>query len=135
MNGIAHAQRPGEFDKAVGTSARLDHVTEVGEREHDEAGAVREILMEGGERMLHRVLARKTSADHDVARKRVGNRHVFAGFIVRAVADGAGEAFGAMAHARERIHFGEVVGALRDVAFDSVEERVEALIGREHGRN
>ena len=135
VHGVAHAERTGEFDEAVAARPHLDHVAEVGEREHDETRAVRQVLMEGREGVLHRVLAREAAAGHDVAGHGVGDRDVLARLQVAAVLHRAGETRGDVAYGGERVHVGEVGRALREVAFDRVEERVEALVGGEKRRN
>ena len=60
---------------------------------------------------------------------------VLAGLDVGAVSDGLGKPRGEMADGLKRIHVAHEVRTLAHVAFDSVEERVEALVGGEGGRN
>ena len=135
LDGILDAHRPGKRHEAFGLRAGGDHVAEVGHREHDEACAVRQRGMKGRERVLHRMLAREPRGGHDEARHRVGEGDVLAGLDVGAVGDGLGQPLREVAHGLERIHVAHEVRTLAHVAFDSVEERVEALVGGEGGRN
>lgn len=62
----------------------------VGMRNHDEAGAMHELVMERAHRVLHRVRGR---AHHVVARERVRIGHHLARFLVAAIGHGAGRYF------------------------------------------
>lgn len=108
---------------------------EIGPADHDEARAVREVLMVGGHGVLQGMLAGTAAHAHHVAGKGVAERDMRPSLQVLPVLHRPRQVAADVLNGRQGIHVAHQVRAVGNIAFHTVEQSVEPLEGRQVRRN
>lgn len=130
---IAHQTR--HVDIALGRSAAIDHPRVIGAGDHDEARAVRQVVMMRAHAMFKTMRARGARGIHGITAERVGKRKARARLQVIAVIDARRQCRGGTADAFAANHVTHGRVGVRHIALNAMEQGVESLIGRQARRN
>ena len=121
----------GQDDEAVVTDVDVDHVREISQADHDQAGAVGQGLVIGAEGMFQRVFAHVGAEAHFQAAEIVAESHAFPSLHVDAILDGCRQVGADLGDDFQGDHFAHEIGLIGQIAFDIVEQGIETLVGRE----
>ena len=138
LGGVGVAHEAGHLDVALVAGVGIDHVPVISTRDHDEAGAVGQVVVVRAHGVLGAVAAAAAGGDHGVAAEGVREGELGAGGEVGAVVHAGGEGGRGVRDARAADHVAHEVAVVRDEALDAVEQRVEALVRRQargHGEH
>ena len=107
----------------------------VGFRNHNQAGAVRQLLVVGRHRMFERMFARAAPHAHHRTRKGIAPRYTGAGLEVAAVGHGTRQVAGHILNSVEHVHVAHQIGGIGDIGLGRMKQRIEPLESREFRRN
>ena len=116
-------------DIALGRGAVIDHPRMVGARNHDESGAVRQVVMMRAHAMFKTMRARGARGIHGITAERVGKRKARARLQVIAIIDARRQRRGGTADALAANHVTHGRVSVRHIALNAMEQGVESLIG------
>ena len=133
--GLLHPHCTGHPYETLVADVPVDEEREVSPAEHDQPGAVGQILVVGRHGVFHRVLAGRGAQAHHHAGKGVAEGHAGPSFEIVAIGHGARQVAGDMLDGGQCVHVACEVGEFRNVTLHAVEQCVEPLVCREFRRH
>ena len=122
-------------DIALGGGAVVDHPRVVGARDHDEAGAVRKVVMVRTHAVLKAVASRTARAHHGIAAERVGKSELGTRIQVVAAVHARSQRSRSASNTLAANHVAHGRVGVGDITLDVVEQGIESLISRQARRN